>query len=136
MNPNKCSLTITRISRLQKLIETAGMSGRFNVAAVSYDPVFDLPDRLRLYGSARGMTFDAHNRLLRTTDAFEPLQRWLDLGVGYGSTTVNQHRSEVFLLDCNGDPSSSLVRQQWDEHFALAALKALLPESGPASCCD
>jgi protein SCO1/2 len=136
MNPNKCSLTITRISRLQKLIETAGMSGRFNVAAVSYDPVFDLPDRLRLYGSARGMTFDARNRLLRTTDAFEPLQRWLDLGVGYGSTTVNQHRSEVFLLDCNGEPSSSLVRQQWDEHFALAALKALLPESGPASCCD
>jgi cytochrome oxidase Cu insertion factor (SCO1/SenC/PrrC family) len=136
MNPNKCSLTITRISRLQKLIDAAGMSGKFNIAAVSYDPAFDLPDRLRLYGSARGMSFDARNRLLRTTGAFEPLQRWLDLGVGYGSTTVNQHRSEVILLDSAGEPSGSIVRRQWDEHFVFAALKALLPESAPASCCD
>jgi cytochrome oxidase Cu insertion factor (SCO1/SenC/PrrC family) len=135
MNPNKCSLTITRIARLQKLIDAAGMSGRFNVAALSYDPAFDLPDRLRLYGSARGMTFDTRNRLLRTTGAFEPLQRWLDLGVGYGSTTVNQHRSEVFLLDPAGEPNSSIVRQQWDEHLALAALQALLPAAVPASCC-
>lgn len=129
MNPNKCSLTITRLSRLQKLIGTAGMRKKFNVAAISYDPVFDAPDRLRAYGSARGMTFDIRNRLLRTTGAFEPLQHWLDLGVGYGSTTVNQHRIEAFLLDPAGEPHTSVLRQQWDEHFAFAGLQALLSKT-------
>lgn len=125
MNPNKCSLTITKLARLQKLIDSEGLAGRFNVAAVTYDPEFDLPRRLCAYGADRGMSFDGHNRLLRTTGSFEPFRRWLDLGVGYGSTTVNQHRLDIVILDGIGQPCASVVRQQWDEAEVLAILKTL-----------
>jgi cytochrome oxidase Cu insertion factor (SCO1/SenC/PrrC family) len=125
MNPNKCSLTITKLARLQQRIRGEGLQDQFNVAAVSYDPAFDLPARLRLYGADRGMSFDDRSRLLRTTGPFEPFRRWLDLGVGYGSTTVNQHRLDVVILDGAGHPCASAVRVQWDEADVLAALKAL-----------
>jgi cytochrome oxidase Cu insertion factor (SCO1/SenC/PrrC family) len=125
MNPNKCSLTITRLARLQQRINAEGRHGHFNVAALTYDPEFDLPGRLRGYGADRGMSFDERNRLLRTTGSFEPFRRWLDLGVGYGTTTVNQHRIDMVILDGSGRPCASIVRQQWDEADVLAALKAL-----------
>jgi cytochrome oxidase Cu insertion factor (SCO1/SenC/PrrC family) len=126
MNPNKCSLTITKLARLQKRIEQEGLQSRINIAAVSYDPAFDLPSRLHSYGADRGMSFDPRNRLLRTTGPFEPFQRWLDLGVGYGSTTVNQHRLDVVILDQAGHPRASIVRVQWDEGEVLTALKAAM----------
>jgi protein SCO1/2 len=126
MNPNKCSAAITRLARLQHRIREAGLGKRINVAAISYDPTFDMPRRLHAYGSDRGMSFDRRNRLLRTTGPFEPLQRWLDLGVGYGSSTVNQHRSDLVLLDAAAQPCASLVRRQWDEDDVLSAIKQRL----------
>ena len=123
MNPNKCSLTITRLARLQQRLMMEGLQHRFGIAAVSYDPAFDRPSRLRAYGEGRGMAFDDRSRLLRTTGPFEPFQRWLDLGVGFGSTTVNQHRLDVVVLDHNGNPDATISRLQWDEDDIFAALK-------------
>lgn len=123
MNPNKCSLTITKLARLQKRLEEEGLQDRFNVAAVTYDPAFDSPSRLHAYGADRGVAFGERNRLLRTTGTFEPLQRWLDLGVGYGATTVNQHRLDIVVLDDQGCPSTQVSRVQWDEDEIIAALK-------------
>jgi protein SCO1/2 len=123
MNPNKCSLTITKLARLQKRLAEQGLQGRFNVAAVTYDPAFDSPSRLRTYGADRGLIFDDRNRLLRTTGTFEPFQRWLDLGVGYGKTTVNQHRLDIVVLDDKGRRSAQIVRVQWDEDAIIAALE-------------
>jgi protein SCO1/2 len=133
MNPNKCSLTITRLARLQKRIDEQGLQGRINVVGITYDPAFDQPRWLRSYGADRGMSFDDRSRLLRTTGPFEPLQRWLDLGVGYGSTTVNQHRLDVVILDETGHPCTSLVRVQWDEDDVLSIVRAMMSKT---SCCD
>ncbi len=129
MNPNKCSLTITKLARLQKRIDEEGLQGRVNVAAFSYDPAFDQPGRLRAYGADRGMSYDDRTRLLRTTGAFEPFQHWLDLGVGYGSNTVNQHRLDVVILDRGGRPRAHLSRLQWHEDDVLGELKAALIET-------
>jgi cytochrome oxidase Cu insertion factor (SCO1/SenC/PrrC family) len=124
MNPNKCSLTITKLAQLQRRIAAEGLQGRFSVAAVTYDPRFDSPPRLRAYGADRGMCFNDRTRLLRTTGLFEPFQRWLDLGVGYGSTTVNQHRLDIVVLDDSGNPSTEISRAQWNEDDVFEALKA------------
>jgi protein SCO1/2 len=124
MNPEKCSLTVTKLARLQRRICDEGLPGRVNIAAFTYDPAFDLPRRLRAYGSDRGMAFDAHNRMLRTTGPFEPLQRHFDLGVGYGPATVNRHRTDLFILDAKGDPTFDIARRLWDETEVLDALKA------------
>jgi cytochrome oxidase Cu insertion factor (SCO1/SenC/PrrC family) len=129
MNPTKCSLTITRLARLQKRIDEEGLRGEVNVAAFSYDPAFDQPGRLRAYGADRGMSYDDRTRLLRTTGPFEPFRHWLDLGVGYGSNTVNQHRLDVVILDRQARPRAHLSRLQWHEDDVLGELKAALIET-------
>ena len=126
MNPNKCSLTITKLGWLQRRLSAEHMTSSVNVAGVTYDPAFDLPRRLQTYGTDRGMMFDARNRMLRTTRGFERLQRRFDLGVGYGEATVNQHRSELFVLDKRGDTIFSVTRRQWQEDEVVGALKDVL----------
>jgi cytochrome oxidase Cu insertion factor (SCO1/SenC/PrrC family) len=126
MNPNKCSLTVTKLARVQQRIRAAGLYGRINVAGVSYDPAFDLPPRLRAYGTNRGMSFDDRTRLMRTTGPFDPFQQRFNLGVGYGTTTVNQHRLDTLLLDDQGYSIASFARVQWHEEDMLGALKSAL----------
>jgi hypothetical protein len=70
------------------------------------------------------MVFDDRTRLLRTTGPFDPLQQRFDLGVGYGSTTVNQHRLDTVVLDALGRPVASFARLQWREDDVLGALKS------------
>src|SRR5262249_33614141 len=73
-NPNKCSLTVTRLAQLQALARERGRQHTFRIAAVTYDPAFDLPDRLRRYGADRGLVFDDDACCLRATDGFERLR--------------------------------------------------------------
>jgi protein SCO1 len=126
MNPEKCSLTITRLARLQSRICEEGLHGDVNIGAITYDPAFDLPRRLYAYGTDRGMRFDQRNRMLRTVGAFEPLRRQFDLGVGYGAVTVNRHRRELFVLGGSGVPILAARRTLWDEDEVLGTLKRAL----------
>jgi cytochrome oxidase Cu insertion factor (SCO1/SenC/PrrC family) len=132
MNPEKCSLTITQLARLQRRICEQQLHGRVNIAALTYDPAFDLPGRLHAYGTDRGMMFDQRNRMLRTTGPFELLRRRFDLGVGYGSVTVNRHRRELFVLDGKGVPILAIPRTRWDEDQVLGSLKSALASADHA----
>jgi cytochrome oxidase Cu insertion factor (SCO1/SenC/PrrC family) len=127
MNPDKCSLTITKLARLQGKVSEQDLKGQINVAGVTYDPAFDLPQRLHAYGADRGMIFDDRTRLLRTTGPFEPLQRRFDLGVGFGSVTVNRHRLELVVLDDVGRATSMFTRMLWHEDEVLDAARAATP---------
>jgi protein SCO1/2 len=126
MNPNKCSLNITKVGRLQRRLKAEDLRHRVNVAVVTYDPAFDLPQRLRAYCADRGVAFDRRNRGLRTTGEFAPMQRRFDLGVGYGGSTVNQHRSELFVLDDRGSTKLAVTRTQWNEDEVVRALHGAL----------
>ena len=66
---------------------------------------------------------------ISTTGPFEPLQRYFDLGVGYGWTTVNQHRLELVVLDDMMRPSADFTRIQWHEDDVFTTLKAVLTQS-------
>jgi protein SCO1/2 len=121
MNPNKCSRTIARLGALRDLLgDTQAVVG-----AITYDPAYDLPERLRHYGEARGFRFGPHARLLRSTASFEPIRRALRLGVGYGAATVNRHAVELFVADPAGRLVAFPHRQLWDERdVADAVLRA------------
>jgi protein SCO1/2 len=125
MNPERCTLTVTKLARLQALLAERGLTGRVRVAAITYDPAYDLPERLRAYGAERGVRFDADNRFFRTEGPIEPLRSLFDLGVGYGPSTVNRHRLELLLLDSGGAVARSFTRRLWDEAEVLEALAAL-----------
>jgi protein SCO1/2 len=65
-------------------------------------------------------------RFFRATAGFDALAARLALGVGYGPSTVNRHRIELFLVDARGDVAASFTRMQWDAAAVLAAAEALL----------
>jgi len=131
-NPNKCSLTITKLARLQQAIGAAGLAGRIRTAGITYDPAFDLPPRLRSYGENRGMRFGPDDRLLRTTTALGPVEGYFDLGVGFGAATVNRHRIEAFVVGPDGRLGASFSRLQWDVTEVRDAAIRLIRQPHPS----
>jgi cytochrome oxidase Cu insertion factor (SCO1/SenC/PrrC family) len=127
-SPYKCSLTVTKVGRVQALLEERGLAGAMRLAAITYDPEFDLPKRLETYGSDRGVRFGDDVRFFRTTTAsgYDQLARYFRLGVGFGPSTVNRHRIEAHLLDNRGEIAESFTRMQWTPEAVLAAADRLL----------
>ena len=122
MNPEKCSLTVTRLGRLARLVAQTGLDA--NVAGMSYDPRSDRPGRLRTYGADRGMVFSPRCSLLRTCGPFDPIREAFDLGVGFGPVTVNRHRLDLVVLDASLDAAQTFERRLWHEDTVLEALRA------------
>lgn len=118
-NPYKCSLTITKLAAMEASLEQRGLAGALRVAAITYDPEFDLPNRLRLYGSDRGMRFGEDARFFRVTSGFQEIRRRFDLGVNYGASTVNRHQTEVYVLNRQGDIAASFTRMRWEIEAVL-----------------
>lgn len=128
MNPEKCSLTVTRLARLARLVADTGLDA--NLAGISYDPRFDRPGRLKRYGTDRGMVFAPRCSLLRTRGPFDPIREAFNLGVGFGPVTVNRHRLDLIVLDASLRVSRTFQRRLWHEE---AVLRALLEACSPAS---
>lgn len=92
MNPLKCSLTVSRLARC------AQAEPRLGYVGMSYDPEYDTPHRLRVYGEDRGIPFSADIRLVRSLKDWTEIKGALELRAGYGATTINSHAREVFLV--------------------------------------
>ena len=127
-NPLKCSLTVTKLARIQKLLETRGLADQIHTAAITYDPEFDHPERLRRYGEARDVRMDARHRMLRTTEGFQSLRRHFKLGVNFIESLVNRHRIEAYILDAEGRIAVSFQRLHWDEQQVVDRAIEVLQE--------
>jgi protein SCO1 len=114
-NPLKCSLTITKLARIQKLLESEGLADQISTAGITYDPGFDLPDRLLNYGLHRGIRFAPQHRLLRAPDGLDSLRKHFQLGVNFIESLVNRHRIELYILDSKGQTAGYFGRIQWNE---------------------
>jgi protein SCO1/2 len=125
-NPRKCSLSIAKLARVQALLAAEGLLGRIRTAAITYDPAFDVPSRLRTYAQARGLRLDEDHRVLRSTTTIDPLREAFALGVGFMGSLVNRHRTEVYVLDANAEVAASFTRLEWREEDVVARAKALV----------
>jgi protein SCO1 len=114
-NPLKCSLTIWKLARVQAALEQRGMRDRIRIAAITYDPDFDLPDRLQIYAANRGFRTNADHRLLRATGGMDIVRAAFGLRVSFARSLVSRHRIELFLLDAEGRITDSFPRLRWDE---------------------
>lgn len=114
-NPLKCSLTVTKLARVQKLLDARGIADQIHTAAITYDPAFDLPERIREYAQDRGVRLEAHHRMLRAIDGINALRNHFKLGVNFIESLVNRHRLEVYILDSEGRIAASFERLHWDE---------------------
>ena len=127
-NPLKCSLTVTKLARIQKLLEARGLADQIHTAAITYDPAFDLPERLRGYGQNRGVRMDARHRMLRATDGVNALRSHFKLGVNFIESLVNRHRIEAYILDAEGRIAASFERIHWDEQQVVDRAIEVLKE--------
>ena len=133
-NPLKCSLTVTKLAGVQKLLEERGLAEQIHTAAITYDPSFDLPERLRGYGQNRGVRLDPHHRMLRAVDGLEALRRHFKLGVNFIESLVNRHRIEAYVLDAEGRVAASFERLHWDvQQVVERAVEVLQEKSGATS---
>lgn len=127
-NPLKCSLTVTKLARIQKLLEVKGLADQIHTAAITYDPAFDLPERIRGYGQNRGVRLDTHHRMLRATGGVNPLRKHFKLGVNFIESLVNRHRIELFILDTEGRIAASFERIHWNEQQVVDRTIEVLKE--------
>jgi len=118
-NPLKCSLTVTKLAGIQKLLEERGLTGEIQTAAITYDPHFDHPERMARYGLDRGLRTGDRHRMLRTTESLDLVQRHFGLGINFVGALVNRHRLEVFILDRDGSTAIQFSRLQWSEQQVL-----------------
>jgi protein SCO1/2 len=132
-NPQKCSLTIDKLARVQALLEQRGLTDRIRTAAITYDPAFDGPDRMRGYGKNRGVRLSDGHRMLRPTDGIGALRTHFKLGVNFIESLVNRHRIEVYLLDAAGALAASYQRIHWNEQQIVERAAELLKEERPAA---
>jgi protein SCO1/2 len=128
-NPLKCSLTITKLARIQALLKTEGIADQINTAGITYDPGFDLPERIRNYGRHRGVEFASQHRLLRAPEGVDSVRKHFKLGVNFIESLVNRHRIEVYLLDREGQLAGSFERIQWNESEVVARARELVTEN-------
>ena len=131
-NPLKCSLTITKLARLQSILAERGLAQQIHTAAITYDPEFDSAKRLLRFGEARKVQMNAGHRLLRTTKGFRTLQKHFKLGVNFIESLVNRHRIELYILDSRGMVARSFERVHWDEQKVVDHAASVLQERLPA----
>jgi protein SCO1/2 len=127
-NPLKCSLTVAKLARVQKLLEERGLADQIHTAAITYDPAFDLPERLRGYGQNRGVLMDARHRMLRAVDGLGALRGHFKLGVNFIESLVNRHRIEAYVLDAEGRVAACFERIHWDEQQVVGRAIEVLGE--------
>jgi protein SCO1/2 len=127
-NPQKCSLTITKLARLQNSLLERELAEQIRTAAITYDPAFDTPERLRGYAKNRGVLLNTNHRMLRAIDGISAVRAHFKLGVNFVTSLVNRHRIEVYLLDAAGGIAASFERIHWDEQQIVERAVALLNE--------
>ena len=125
-NPMKCSLSVTKLARVQTLLDAQGLARRIRTAAITYDPEFDRADRLRVYGKDRAVRMDENHRMLRAIEGNDALREYFELGVNFIESLVNRHRIELYILDAAARIAVSFERLHWDEEqVATRAVETL-----------
>ncbi|MEM7079826.1 MAG: SCO family protein [Pseudomonadota bacterium] len=109
-NPSKCSLTVTKLAALQRLVGHDNLQ----VVAITYDPEYDTPDRLRTYCEHRGMRFDDSTKALRSLgSSLDVIRDYFRLGASYSGSLVNAHQIELYLIDAQARVVGAFVNLQW-----------------------
>lgn len=137
-NPLKCSLTVTKLAQVQRLLEAGGIDRQIRVLAISYDAGYDLPQRMHGYATARGLKVGEQCHVLRTIEGWPEVRRFFNSGVNFVGNLVNWHRSELFVLDASGRPVLTYQRLGWQPTQVLEDVSAVLAgrsvaDASPAS---
>jgi protein SCO1/2 len=126
-NAAKCSMTVSRLAALQRMLREQGLDSNARVLAITYEPQFDTADRLHRFASDRGLVFGPDTQALRIEAA--PLKALLDVieaPVNYNAGWVNTHGVELSLFDAGGRLVRRYASIAWDNSAVVADLKRVM----------
>jgi protein SCO1/2 len=133
-NPNKCSLTISKLAQLQQLIDDSSFQSQIKIAAITYDSGYDTPDKIKNYAENRKFRFTNDYKCFRIlNDDFDKVKTYLQLGVNYVGSVVSQHQIELYILDANGIVKEKFSQLQWNPEDVISHIKILSQESNRIS---
>jgi protein SCO1/2 len=113
-NAGKCSLTISQLGFLQRALSEAGETSKIRLLAITFEPEFDTPERLRRFVQDRGMILSEYALTARIHEAdHEAFVRALDMPVSYNAGWVNTHGVEAVLLDAAGRVARKYRADSW-----------------------
>lgn len=128
-NMKKCSMAVTRLGALQRELADAGMDGKVRLLAISYEPQFDTPERIRRFASDRGLRV-GDNALALQLDVkrHQQLVDELQAPANYNAGWINTHGVELSLLDAKGRVVRKYHTVLWDNEQVVADLRRVLEE--------
>ena len=129
-NPNKCPLVVSSFAAIQRELALRQLADQVNLTLITYDPLYDTPQRLEQFGQQLGLTFSPTCFMWRPEPAEkERLFNALELSVNFSGSGVNIHRLELLLYD----PQGRLVRVHhsliWRPEQIANDLERLLTEA-------
>ncbi len=127
-NPNLCPVITLTMAHLQRDLETAGLAPKVRLLLMTYDPVYDTPQRLKKYGEDHGLRFTRAAMLRPEPDQFRRLLGEFQVGVDYHADGSIGHTIELLLIDGQGRFVRDYQGQIWDNALVLADLKRLVAE--------
>jgi protein SCO1/2 len=121
-------MSVSRLAWLQKELEAEGLARDVRLLALTFEPAFDTPTRLKRFVQNRGFVPSAHAIAARLQEpGHEVLLHDLDIPVSYSAGWVNTHGVEAVLLDGDGRLTRKYTAT-WDVPMVVADVRTLLAE--------
>jgi protein SCO1/2 len=133
-NNYKCTTTVSRLARLQEALAERGSAERVRLLAISFEPQFDTPERIKRFGADRGFDFGPTARGLQLDpEGFEELLDALNIPVSANGGWVTTHGVQLDLLDAEGRFVRSYHTVAWRTAEVVADLERLVGEISSAA---
>ncbi len=128
-NAGKCSTTVSALARLQRDLVQRRIDSDIQLLAITFEPQFDTPARLKRYATDRGLELGARVFAVRLDPGQQNLLiQELNTPVGYSSGCVNSHGLQAVLLDGRGRLVRTYVNLGWDNAVVVNDFQRTLAE--------
>lgn len=121
--PTMCPASIARMSRLQREAAEAGV-GNVEFVTFTFDPEFDTPGTLRLYGETRGLDLDNYTLLTGDPAAVKDLMTQFAILTMDNGGTIN-HTMATLIVNEQGNITYRKDGSRWSTQDFLERLQAM-----------
>lgn len=127
-NPRKCALTMSKLAVVQGILMRSGVGAEVNITAVTYDPSYDIPHRMRVFANDHGLELGNNCNVLRAVDRHDEFIEAFDVQVNYADSIVNHHAIELLLLNKEGKLATVYSRIQWQPEDVAERVETLVTQ--------
>ena len=127
-NPQMCPLVTSTMAVLQGKLANAGIADKINCVLISYDPLWDNPERLKAFGDERGFNFKQGAMLSPAPDHFRDFITDWEIAFGVAPDGQINHKMEMMMFDKRGKFVRLYHGEIWKNADVIQDLQRLLAE--------